>query len=100
MSEEDKQIQSEEHVDEVARKYRDLLYRQPNVHTVITGIIVDGNKADVRDIEWVEGIEVWVYKKVDQSTLPEEDRIPDCLDGVPVRIVETEGFKTKTEIGD
>ena len=32
------------------------------------------------------GIEVTVAERVDPSTLPLEDRIPDCLDDVPVRI--------------
>ena len=36
------------------------------------------------------GIVIRVDTKVDQSTLPAEDRISDCLEGVPVQIIEDE----------
>ena len=34
------------------------------------------------------GITVNVLEKTDQSTLPPEDRIPTCLEGIPVQIIE------------
>ena len=68
----------------VRDKYEPLFWRQPNVYT--TGV---GNFTDEHG-EWTDtwGIIVRVTKKVDQSTLPSKDRIPDCLEGVPVHIEE------------
>ena len=40
-----------------------------------------------RDATKTTGIVVGVSEKTDQSTLPAEDRIPDCLEGVPVQII-------------
>ena len=39
---------------------------------------------------WLEtkGINVLVTEKVDQSTLPLADRIPVCLEGIPVKLTE------------
>ena len=70
--------------DWMRRKYNDLLWRQPNVQDVSSGFLRDGKGG------WIEtkGIIVYVSKKVDQGTLPPEDRIPDCLEGIPVQIVE------------
>lgn len=41
---------------------------------------------------WLDtsGISISVTRKVDQSTLPPEDRIPDCLEGIPVQVVKEE----------
>ena len=39
-------------------------------------------------IRGTAGIKVYVTEKTDQSTLPPEDRIPDCLEGIPVQILE------------
>ena len=68
----------------VRHKYDDLFWRQPNVHAVGIGDIKDGNG------EWtgIWGFIITVSEKVDQSTLPPKDRIPDCLEGVPVQIRE------------
>ena len=65
-------------------KYEDLFWRQPNIMGVGIGFLED------EDGEWMDtvGLDVVVTEKVDQSTLPPEDRIPDCLDGVPVQITE------------
>ena len=73
---------TDEYVHEVRLKYDDLFWRQPNVVGVGEGYFKDENG------EWTErsGIRVTVTEKVDQSTLPPEDRIPDCLEGVPVNI--------------
>ena len=74
--------------DDVARarairhKYEDLFWRQPNVHAVGIGNIRDENGE--RTGIW--GFVVHVSEKVDQHTLPRKDRIPACLEGVPVEI--------------
>ena len=65
-------------------KHRELLWRQPNVVDVGTGFHRDG-KGGWTDV-W--GISVWVTEKVDQATLPPEDRIPDYLGDVPVQIID------------
>ena len=75
---------TDERIFEVRDKHRDLLRRQPNYLGVGSGNLMDenGEKTEVR------GIILAVTKKVDQSTLPVEDRVPSCLEGVPVQIVE------------
>ncbi len=76
-----------EHIIEVREKYRDLIRRQPNYRTHGgPALLMDENG----EYTQVSGIMVWVTKKVDQSAIPAEDRIPDCLEGVPVQIVEEE----------
>ncbi|MCY4527960.1 MAG: hypothetical protein OXD46_02865 [Chloroflexi bacterium] len=80
-----------EHMKDVMYKYMDLFTRQPTYHSVGVGPFFLSPPPDVYSDE--HGIEVWVEKKVDQSTLPEEDRIPDCLEGVPVRILEKPRLK-------
>ena len=71
-------------IHEVRLKYDSLFWRQPNVWGVGEGYFKDGNGG------WIEtlGIVVDVTKKVDQNTPPPEDRIPDCLGGVPVQGME------------
>lgn len=73
-----------ERAEAIRHKYEDMFWRQPNVHGSGIGIIEDdsGNATDRA------GFVITVTEKVDQSTLPSEDRIPDCLEGVPVQIVE------------
>ncbi len=73
-----------ERIHEVRLKYDPLFWRQPNVHGVGEGLFSDGKGG------WTEtvGIVIDVTEKVDQSTLPLEDRIPECLEGVPVQIKE------------
>ena len=66
-------------------KYEDLFWRQPNVHSVGIGDITDENG----EYTGIWGFRIHVIEKVDQNTLPPEDRIPHCLEGVPVQIVET-----------
>ncbi len=70
----------------VRHKYDSLFWRQPNVYDVSTGLLRDGKGG------WTDtwGIIVWVTAKVDQETLPVEDRIPDRLEGIPVQIVDEE----------
>ena len=68
----------------IRHKYDALFWRQPNVHGVGIGIILDANGQDTDRA----GFTIRVTEKVDRSTLPVEDRIPDCLEGVPVQILE------------
>ena len=78
-----------ERIHEVRLKYDPLFWRKPNVFAVGEGILQDENG----DWDWTgpRGIVLRVTEKVDQSTLPPEDRIPDCLEGVPVQILESPG---------
>ena len=71
-------------IHEVRLKYDPLFWRQPNVVSVGEGLLEDEN----RDATKTTGIVVGVSEiRTDQSTLPAEDRIPDCLEGVPVQII-------------
>ena len=66
----------------VLDEHRERFLNQPNLVRFGIGHLrdTDGN------ILWDEiGIFIGVSERVDQSTLPEEDRIPSCLDGVPVQ---------------
>ena len=70
----------------VRLKYEDLFFRQPNITLVPYVSIFDdgGRPGEPLSVQ----IGIYVTKKVDQSTLPPEDRIPDCLEGIPVTIEE------------
>ena len=68
---------------QVRNKYDPLFWRQPNVHGVGLGRIRD-EKGEVTNT-W--GISVFVAKRVDQRRLPPEDRLPDCLEGIPIQII-------------
>ena len=70
-------------IHEVRLKYDPLFWRQPNVVSVGEGLLEDEN----RDATKTTGIVVGVSERTDQSTLPAEDRIPSCLEGVPVQII-------------
>ena len=73
---------------EMKEKYKLLFERQPHYLYSSYGSVVN---EDTGERDWGRmGIRVYVTKKVDQSTLPEEDRIPDCLEGMPVQILEGE----------
>ena len=71
---------------EVRLKYDPLFWRQPNVFGVGEGFFGDGHGGSLE----TKGIVISVTRKVDQSTLPPEDRIPDCLEGIPVQVIEEE----------
>ena len=73
-----------EKIIEVRDKYQPLFRRQPNY-------VGSGAPTDIdRNGNEVLGITVRVNADpVDQDTLPPEDRIPDCLEGVPVQIIES-----------
>ena len=77
---------TDERIHEVRLKYDPLFWRQPNVFSVSEGYFKDENGERTEEV----GIVIRVDKKVDQSTLPPEDRIPDCLEGIPVQIREAE----------
>ena len=73
----------------IAHKYRDRFTNHPHyIHpTGALAFRVAG--------KWIydpRGIVVNVTKNVDQDALPSEDRIPECLDGVPVYLVVKEPF--------
>ena len=70
-----------ERIHEVRGRYDPLFRRQPNVDLISEGFIKDENGGYTETV----GILIHVTEKVDQSTLPPEDRIPDCLEGVPVQ---------------
>ena len=73
-----------ERAEAIRHKYEDMFWRQPNVHGTGIGIIEDENGNATDRVGFI----ITVTEKVDQSTLPPEDRIPDCLEGVPVQIEE------------
>ena len=75
---------SADHIHGVRLRYDHLFWRQPNVHGVGEGIFEDDEGNTIP----IVGIKVHVSEKVDQETLPPEDRIPNCLEGVPVQIIE------------
>ena len=68
----------------IRHKYENMFWRQPNVHATGIGNLTDENGEYIG----IWGFLIHVTKKVDQNTLPPEDRLPDCLEGVPVQIVE------------
>ena len=73
-----------ERIHNVRLRYDDLFWRQPNVRGVSEGFITDENGS----ITEIWGILIDVTEKVDQNTLPPENRIPDCLEGVPVQMLD------------
>ena len=80
----EKYIEPSERARAIRHKYEDLFWRQPNVHGVGIGILEDESGEGTEQVGFV----ITVTEKVDQNTLPPEDRIPDCLEGVPVQIIE------------
>ena len=74
----------EEYTIEVMDKYSASLFTPyPHFQTVFAGVPLGRNANG----EEIVGIEVGVTEITNPSTLPEERRIPDCLEGVPVKIV-------------
>lgn len=68
-------------LDEVLQKYNALFSRQPNFQMVRVNTVKDENGRSRG-----RGIIISVTERVDQSTLPVEDLIPDCIKGIPVEI--------------
>ena len=62
-------------------EYNALFWRQPNVQTIRVDTVKDENGRSRG-----RGFIISVTKKVDQSTLPPEDRIPDCIEGIPAEV--------------
>ena len=79
---------------EILPKYEDLFWRQPTVWSTGIGLFNDKNRNFMRTpdgkggCKMVVGFKIWVTEKVDQNTLPPEDRIPDVLEGISVQIIE------------
>ena len=73
------------HSNEVWHKYRPLFSRQPNLFEAGQGLL----RHEGIHPAGTFGIVVHVRERVDQTTLPLEDRIPDCLEGVPVQVIES-----------
>ena len=84
---------TDERILEVRNKYRPLIRRQPNYLGSGVGYLMDENGEPTE----TSGIVIGVTKKVDQGTLSPEDRIPDCLEGVPVQILERGPIKLLSE---
>lgn len=80
----EKYIEPSERARAIRHKYEDLFWRQPSVHGVGIGILEDESGEGTEQV----GFRIYVTEKVDQDTLPPEDRIPDCLEGVPVQFIE------------
>lgn len=72
-------------VSETRSKYLDTLMAKPNVVGVGEGYFKD-DEGNLLDTVGLIVIIDHRHEVVDQSTLPEADRIPDCLDGIPVQI--------------
>ena len=85
---------------EVLQQNDALFSRQPNFVSVSAGVTLWDPEGER---EPIPGIKVIVSEKVDQETLSPEDRIPDCISGVPIQIVEKTpqpGNKRKGMSGD
>ena len=74
---------TQEYAGQVVDRHRDLIWRHPNVVGFGPSSFEDDDGSPLD----VFGIQITVTEKVDQSVLPEADRIPSCLDGVPVQFV-------------
>ena len=66
-------------------KYEDLIFRHPTVHGWSIGELRYKNGERIDQIF----IEIEVENYFDQNTLPHEDRIPECLEGVEVHFLIT-----------
>ena len=67
-------------VQAVIDKYRDRIRRLPGVNGFGVSELQTENTLPTDKL----GIRIIVTEHIDQSTLPPEDRIQDCLEGVPV----------------
>ena len=67
---------------DVMEKYKTTLQRNPHFNGIGVGYLGD----EYPDENTPIGITVYVSEIVEQDTLPEEQRIPQCLDGVQVEI--------------
>ena len=79
-----KSLERVNQTNEVFKKYKSLFNRYPSRTSVWRAFLRD-EKTGERTKTW--GIMLVVSEKVDQDTLPPEDRIPDKIEGVPVQII-------------
>jgi hypothetical protein len=75
-----------EYVVEVQSRYTDYLMHKPNVVGVSIGLADTDSDGDLDVVYYC--IVVLVSAKVDEDDLAPEERIPNELDGVPVRVQE------------
>jgi len=75
-----------EYVVEVQARYTDYLMHKPNVVGVSIGLADTDSDGDLDVVYYC--IVVLVSNKVDEDDLEPEERIPNELDGVPVRVQE------------
>ncbi len=71
-------------IEPVIERYEALIQRQPGWNAYGAERLRDAHGERTGQM----GIVIRVEKKVDQSTLPPEDRIPDRLEDIPVQIIE------------
>ncbi len=84
------------HIKEVWHKYRSLFLRQPHRTLDATGLLRHEGVHPAGTM----GIVIHVRERVDQTTLPLEDRIPDCLEGIPVQILEAPHARPSSRSGE
>ena len=63
-------------------KYEAMFWRQPNVWSVGLGFGEDEDGELIKEV----GFSISVTELVLQASLPAEDRLPECLEGIPVYI--------------
>ena len=71
---------------QVRHKYQPLFWRQPNGHMVVSWRLRD-EEGEATNV-W--SITVFVTKRVHPSSVPPEDRLPECLEGIPIQVLEME----------
>ena len=76
---------TDERIEELEKKYRGLFERQPGFWTTTPGLL---RGEDREPVEGTRGLLIIVEEILDQSTLPKAERIPECLEGVPVQIID------------
>ena len=79
-----KDIEETERAKAIRHNYDDLFWRQPNVHAVGVGFLIDQEGRRTDQI----GVLVSVTEIAPTDQVLPEDRLPDYLDGVPVQILE------------
>ncbi len=87
---------SDDYMRAVRNKYRPLLRAFPHYQGLSYG---DYRADETGELVGGYGITLKVLEQTDQSTLPESQRVPECLDGVPVRIIKVGPRKLLAEGG-
>ena len=85
---------------EVRNRNRPLIKRQPNYTGSGVGAM-HGGDPELREV-WGETIGIFVRtsEPIDHDSVPEEDRIGDCLEGVPVRFEIASGTVLQSSVDD